>query len=163
MWVCCHKICQFNRPKKVHVFIYTVVSHNADSFACLKEGESLTNLFIESSLSDHWLIKMWSAFLAISTLSGVTSPRTRIAIPGPGKGCLMTRSWAIPSSLPSSPTSFLNSSCCGYQLKVMSFGHSFRYTYNTVVSFDGQARDNNIAFCGTCKLSRPINIRIVDA
>jgi hypothetical protein len=73
-------------------FIYTVVTHNADSFACLKEGESLTNLFIESSLSDHWLIKMWSAFLAISTLSGVTSPRTRIAIPGPGKGCLMTRS-----------------------------------------------------------------------
>jgi hypothetical protein len=41
-------------------FIYTVVTHNADSFACLKEGESLTNLFIESSLSDHWLIKMWS-------------------------------------------------------------------------------------------------------
>ena len=53
-------------------------------------------------------LKILSASFRISNLSFVISPITRIARPGPGKGCLNTKFSGIPSSKPVLRTSSLN-------------------------------------------------------
>ena len=55
-------------------------------------------------------IRILSASLTMRSCSSVTSPIMRIARPGPGNGCRQTNYSGIPSFVPSSRTSSLNSS-----------------------------------------------------
>mmetsp|Transcript_11015 Transcript_11015/g.23367 ORF Transcript_11015/g.23367 Transcript_11015/m.23367 type:complete len:224 (+) Transcript_11015:575-1246(+) len=54
-----------------------------------------------------------SASWRIFTRSRVTSPRIRMASPGPGKGCRQTLFSSIPMAIPNSRTSSLNNSLIG--------------------------------------------------
>ena len=65
-------------------------------------------------------LKMLSASFNIVNLSSVMSPITRIARPGPGKGCLKTKFSGIPSSNPVFLTSSLNKSRKGSIISLKS-------------------------------------------